>query len=215
MAKVFTEKDARNAAKQGQVRLELEKGTVVTPGAVDAARELGLVFAGPGLRYGRLSQPPAKTSEGKKTIALGSDHAGFALKEYLKAFLASEGYSVLDKGVYSEESADYPDVAVQVAEEVSRRRAWRGIVVDAAGIGSAIVANKLPGVRAASCHNVEVARSSREHNDANVLALGARSMSETAAAEIVRAWLAAEIAGGRHQRRLDKIAKIERRFLRT
>ncbi|MCR4437542.1 MAG: ribose 5-phosphate isomerase B [bacterium] len=147
-------------------------------------------------------------------ISLGSDHAGFRLKEFLKTFLAGEGYQVVDRGAFDETPVDYPDIALQVAQDVARRRTVRGIVIDGAGIGSAIVANKLPGIRAATCASVEAARNSREHNDANILALGSRMVDQETAAQIVRVWLTTDFGGGRHERRIKKVEKIERRYLR-
>lgn len=215
MKRLLTEKDVRSAAKEGRHHLRLERDTVVTPGAVDAARQLGVVIVQSEVEYVHLAGLSRREGKRGPVIAVGSDHAGFGLKKRVKEFLEAEGYDVLDVGVFSEQSADYPDMALLVAQHVSRRRAWRGIVVDGAGIGSAIVANKLPGVRAAPCHSVETARSSREHNNANVLALGARITSEADALEILRVWLGTEFAGGRHLRRVKKIDSIERRYLRA
>jgi ribose 5-phosphate isomerase B len=145
------------------------------------------------------------------TIALGADHAGFHLKEALKAWLIEQGYQVVDYGTHSPESVDYPDYAVQVAEAVADQKVERGVLICGTGIGMAITANKVPGVRAALCSDLYTARASREHNDANVLALGGRLMGPEMAVDILRMWLETDFAGGRHRRRVDKIGDLERR----
>ncbi len=147
-------------------------------------------------------------------IALGADHGGYALKEILKAHLTSLGYNVTDCGTNSAEAVDYPDFAYAVAKLVSEGKAWRGIVVDGAGIGSAMAANKVPGVRAALCYDHATARNSREHNDANVLTLGAGLIGANLAKQIAETWLKTEFGGGRHAKRVEKIVEIERRFLK-
>lgn len=143
-------------------------------------------------------------------IAIGADHAGFELKEKIRQRLAAQGITMDDQGTHSTESVDYPDYARKVGEEVARHQADLGILVCGSGIGMAISANKVPGVRAANVTSEQEAQLSREHNDANVLALGARLLDEQKAFAIVDAWLQASFAGGRHQRRVDKIAAIER-----
>jgi ribose 5-phosphate isomerase B len=151
---------------------------------------------------------------GQGTVALGADHGGYTLKETLKTFLTELGYRVVDCGTHSAEPVDYPDLAYAVARLVGSGEAWRGIVVDGAGIGSAMAANKVPGVRAALCYDHATALNSREHNDANVLTLGAGLIGPSLARQIAQAWLATAFGGGRHQRRVDKIMEIERRFLK-
>jgi ribose 5-phosphate isomerase B len=143
-------------------------------------------------------------------VALGADHAGFELKEALKAWLIDQSYQVLDYGTHSTGSVDYPDYAAQVADAVADQKVDRGVLVCGTGIGMTIAANKVAGVRAALCSDLYTARMSREHNDANVLTLGGRLMSAEMAVDILRMWLAADFAGGRHLRRVDKIAEIER-----
>jgi len=145
------------------------------------------------------------------TIALGADHAGFELKEALKGWLIDQGYQVLDYGTHSTDSVDYPDYAAQVALAVADQKVERGVLVCGTGIGMAITANKVPGVRAALCSDLYTARMSREHNDGNVLTLGGRLMGREMAVDILRMWLETDFAGGRHQRRVDKIADVERR----
>jgi ribose 5-phosphate isomerase B len=143
-------------------------------------------------------------------IAIGSDHAGFPVKEAIREYLASAGYPVDDQGTSSEDSVDYPDFGKAVGERVAARQDDLGIVVCGSGIGISIAANKVPGIRAALAHNVLTAQLAREHNDANVLALGARIVTPAAALEMVQTFLNTAYAGGRHQRRLDKITQIEK-----
>lgn len=145
------------------------------------------------------------------TIALGADHAGYGLKEALKAWLINHGYQVLDLGTHSTDSVDYPDYAALVAEAVVDHKVERGLLICGTGIGMTMAANKVPGVRAALCGDLYTARMSREHNDANVLVLGGRLMGADVGADILRAWLETEFAGGRHARRVEKIADIESR----
>jgi ribose 5-phosphate isomerase B len=142
-------------------------------------------------------------------IALGADHAGFRLKEHLKSWLVERGHTVVDLGTHGEGPVDYPDYAAAVGEAVVTGKAARGVLVCGAGIGMAIGANKIPGIRAAACGEPYAARLSREHNDTNVLALGARITAPEAAARILETWLGAAFAGGRHQRRIDKLTALE------
>jgi len=143
-------------------------------------------------------------------VALGSDHAGFPLKEDLKTWLIARGYDVVDLGTQSAESVDYPDFAAGVGSAIAAGKADRGVLVCGTGIGMAMAANKVPGVRAAACSDAFSARMSREHNDANILALGARITARDAAIEILEIWLGAEFAGGRHARRVEKILALDR-----
>mgnify|MGYP000956908503 CR=1 FL=1 len=147
-----------------------------------------------------------------RTVAIGADHGGFALKEALKPVLAEFGLTPRDIGVHKEEPVDYPDIALQVAELVATGQADRGIIIDGAGIGSSMAANKVPGVRAALCYDRASARNSREHNNANVLTLGGRLLTRTQAEDVLRTWLATPFAGGRHAARVQKIHDIEKRY---
>jgi ribose 5-phosphate isomerase B len=147
-------------------------------------------------------------------VAIGADHGGFPLKEVLKGHLRDLGYRVVDCGTSGTEAVDYPDFALAVAELVAQGRAWRGILVDGAGIGSCMAANKVPGARAALCYDQATAVNSREHNDANVLTLGAGLIGESLARQIVKTWVETPFAGGRHARRVAKIVDIEGRFAR-
>ena len=149
-------------------------------------------------------------SSDKPKIAIGADHAGFHAKEAVKKFLAAQGYEVDDVGTSSEESVDYPDFARQVAERVAAGRAQIGILTCGTGIGMAITANKVPGIRAAVVHDIMTAHLAREHNDANVLTFGARLLPDDQVIAIVREFLNTSFAGGRHQRRVDKIAAMDK-----
>jgi ribose 5-phosphate isomerase B len=142
-------------------------------------------------------------------IALGSDHAGFPLKERLKAFLTDEGHEVIDVGTDSESPVDYPAFCADAARAVIQGRADRAIVLGGSGQGEQIAANKVRGIRAALCHDLYLARLSREHNDANVLAMGGRIVASAYAEEIVKVWLATPFQGGRHVPRIAQIAAIE------
>lgn len=143
-------------------------------------------------------------------LAIGSDHAGFRLKTDLARFLRDEGHDVHDLGTDSEEPADYPAISAAVGRAVVGSSAERGIVLGGSGQGEQIAANKVHGVRAALCNDLYTARMSREHNDANVLTIGARIVAPELAREIVRVWLATPFEGGRHVRRLEQISEIER-----
>jgi ribose 5-phosphate isomerase B len=147
-----------------------------------------------------------------KVVAMGADHGGYELKEILKKEVAALGYEVLDFGTNSKEAVDYPDFAHEVARVVSEGKAWRGIVIDGAGIGSCIVANKVPGVRAGMAYDYSSAVNSREHNDTNVLTLGAGLIGPNLAKQIVTVWLGTEFGGGRHAKRVNKIIAIERLY---
>jgi ribose 5-phosphate isomerase B len=145
----------------------------------------------------------------KPRIALGADHAGYHVKEAIRQFLENAGYPVDDLGTWSEESVDYPDYGKAVADRVAAHQDVYGIAVCGTGMGMAIAANKVPGIRAAVAHNVDTARLAREHNDANVLAMGGRVISGTQAVEMVQTFLNTTFAGGRHARRVEKIIQIE------
>lgn len=186
----------------GGGEITVHPGTLITPLAQDEAQRRGITI--------RVAEPaPGQSALPGRTVAIGADHGGFELKERLKGHLRDWGYVPLDLGTDSIAAVDYPDFAEAVANAVVRGDAWRGIVIDAAGIGSAIAANKVPGARAAACYDRPGAHNSREHNDANILSLGARMISAETAREIVAVWLETPFAGGRHQRRIDKIIAIE------
>lgn len=144
-------------------------------------------------------------SEKQKNIIIGSDHGGFELKEFLKAELSKKGITVEDVGTYSPDSVDYPHYGSKVAQAVASGAYERGIVICGTGIGISIAANRFKGVRAAVCCNVEMARLSREHNNANILALGGRTTDKPTAAAILETWLSTPFAGGRHEKRVNQL----------
>jgi ribose 5-phosphate isomerase B len=184
--------------------LKIAAGTILTPSARDLARDRSVKIV-------ELAEDQIDRSVGpEKTIALGSDHGGFELKEKLKPIFEEFGLHVKDVGVHEEKPADYPDMARQVAEIVARGEALRGVIIDGAGIGSCIVANKFPGIRAALCYDKASARNSREHNDSNVLTLGGRLLTASQAEDVLRVWLSTPFAGGRHAARVQKITEIEK-----
>ena len=180
---------------------------LVTPLARQAALERHIR-----LEASSASQP--LLTKNKPAIAIGADHGGYDLKETLKRMLATAmpEHEVVDCGTHSTDSVDYPDFAYAVAQLVGTGRAWRGIIIDGAGIGSCMAANKVPGVLAALCYDQATAVNSREHNNANVLTLGAGLIGANLAQQIVKTWLTTEFGGDRHARRVDKIKAIEKRF---
>ena len=188
--------------------LRVPVGSIVTASAREVAASRGVrIVELPEDQLTALAPPD-------HTLAIGADHGGFRLKEALKPVIESLGLQVRDVGVNEEKPADYPDIALMVAELVAGGTASRGVVIDGAGIGSSIAANKIPGVRAALCYDKASARNSREHNDSNVLTLGARLLTETQAEDVLRTWMATPFAGGRHQARVQKILDIEQKYLK-
>ncbi len=158
---------------------------------------------------------PAPTPvSGRKVVAVGADHGGYELKEALKTEISTLGFDISDLGTNSKDAVDYPDFAHAVAQAVGAGKAWRGIMIDGAGIGSCIVANKVPGVRAGMAYDYSSAVNSREHNDTNVLTLGAGLIGVSLAKQIVKTWLTTEFAGGRHTPRVDKIKSVEKKYLK-
>ena len=143
-------------------------------------------------------------------IVIASDHGGFGLKEKLKPYLEKKGFKIKDLGTGSKDSCDYPKFAYSLAKAISRGKYKRGILICKSGIGNSIVANRLPGVRAALCYNIKAARLSREHNDSNVLVLGSLFVNLNLAKKIIGVWLNTEFKGGRYQRRLNQIKRIEK-----
>lgn len=178
--------------------LRVEHDALVSPYAEDEAIRRGV----------RIERVGAHATS-SRAVAVGADHGGFALKERIRAHLEACGHLVLDVGTHSTDSVDYPDLALKVARAVADGVAAAGILVDGAGIGSAMAANKVPGIRAAKCDSLFDATNSREHNHANVLALGAR-LDPALACEMAETWLATPFGEGRHARRVEKIMAIER-----
>src|SRR5690349_2061946 len=186
--------------------LRVPTGSIVTASAREVAAARGVrIVELPEEEISALAPPD-------RTIAIGADHGGFRLKELLKPVIEGLGLQTRDVGVHEEKPADYPDLALKVAELVAAGTASRGVIIDGAGIGSSITANKVPGIRAALCYDKASARNSREHNDSNILTLGARLLTQTQAEDVLRTWLATPFGGGRHQARVDKIMQIERQY---
>lgn len=218
--KLIAESDVLAAAGKGMRALAVEPGTIVTPSARDAAARLKVDLVPAGSAGGSTTSMESVVvheSEGSrgqhaKTIALGCDHGGFALKGIVRRHLLDLGWTVADVGTHAEQPCDYPDFAYAVAVMVSSGQAEKGIMIDSVGVASAMVCNKVPGIRAAAAFSELSARSSREHNDANVLTLGGKVLGPEAARMIVTVWLETWFGGGRHKARVDKISEIERRF---
>ena len=187
--------------------LHVQVGTIVTAAARDVAHSRGV-------RIVEVPDDQLPAAPAGNTVAIGADHGGFRLKETLKSVLRALDLEIRDVGVHADVAADYPDLAHQVAELVASGVAGWGVMIDGAGIGSSIAANKVPGVRAALCYDKASARNSREHNDSNVLTLGARFLTPTQAEDVLRTWIGTPFAGGRHQARVQKIMEIERRYLK-
>lgn len=160
-----------------------------------------------------MSKKELKTAE-RKVVAIGADHGGYEMKEALKPAIVELGCEIVDVGTNSKDAVDYPDFAHAVASMVGSGKAWRGIMIDGAGIGSCMVANKIPGVRAGMAYDISSASNGREHNDANVLTLGAGLIGNNLAKQIVKTWLTTEFGGGRHAGRVNKIVEVEKKYLK-
>lgn len=193
------------------LEMKVPPEALVTPLAHQVAMERGVTLT-PTASDTPSPQPAPPQGD---VVAIGCDHGGFEMKEDLKAYLVELGYRPLDCGTHGTEAVDYPDFAFAVARQVTDGTAFRGIIIDGAGIGSCMAANKVPGVRAALCYDQATAVNSREHNDANVLTLGAGLIGGNLARQIVRTWLKTDFGSGRHARRVNKIMEIERRYLKS
>lgn len=185
--------------------LHVPTGAIVTPSARDLARERGVPI---------VEGNVAPEADPARIVALGADHGGFEMKELLKPIFEELRLTVRDLGTFEAKPVDYPDIARAVAEMVAAGTAARGVIIDGAGIGSAMVANKVPGVRAALCYDKASARNSREHNDSNVLTLGGRLLTPNLAADVLRLWLSTPFGGGRHAARVAKITAVEKAYLK-
>lgn len=198
---VITEADVRDLDEGS--RLRVAEGVRLTPLAADIVRER---------RIELVRRQPRRGSSVERIVAVGADHGGYKMKEDLKQLLAELGHRVRDFGTHSTDAVDYPDFAHAVARAVSEGDADLGIVIDGAGIGSAMTANKVPGVRAAACYSVKLALNSREHNGANVLTLGSGTINSNEMRDIVNAFLSASLTEPRHQKRVAKIEAVERQY---
>ncbi|MFN2529689.1 MAG: ribose 5-phosphate isomerase B [Pyrinomonadaceae bacterium] len=198
---MITEDDIRGLP--GGAVLRIAEQARLTPLAADLIRDKKIEL---------VRRTPRRGSARQKLVAVGADHGGYKMKEELKTLLNELGHRIHDFGTNSEDAVDYPDFAHAVARSVADGSSDVGIVIDGAGVGSAITANKVPGVRAAACYSVQVARNSREHNDANVLTLGSKTISTAELRDIVTAWLGTAIKEERHKKRVAKIEAIERQY---
>ncbi|MCB0284390.1 MAG: RpiB/LacA/LacB family sugar-phosphate isomerase [Calditrichae bacterium] len=209
MKRLIREEEIREAAKKN-INITVDDETVITPSARDLAKELSVVFVTGKEKYEHenyVSRVINKWPFNK--VAIASDHGGFYLKEELKTFLRDKDYMVIDLGPANNKACDYPDFALKVATHVSEGKADCGIMVDSVGIGSAMVANRVPGILAAKCNNGTEAKSAREHNYANVLTLGSMIVGSTLAKDIVTAFLTTKGGAERHQKRVAKILEYE------
>ena len=213
--RVITERDVIQAWQERKTQLLVPADVLITPAARDAAKAKKIALVNPSQEKTQ-AEVAAKTSApipaATGVIVIGSDHGGYALKEQLKDYIRGLGFRFEDVGTFSEAPVDYPDIAELVAQNVANSAATRGIVIDGAGVGSAIAANKIPGVRAAACYDTYSAKNSREHNNANVLALGSRNIGIDIVKEIVKVWLETGFGGGRHLKRVEKIIALEQKY---
>ncbi len=226
---LISEKDVRRAWQKNEP-LEIPQNFLLTPLAKDTIKELKVEVCvknpneeksqtntKPNFQtksFAKVTTPPSvhEISINWGKIAIGSDHGGFAMKEFIKNLLTKGGYEVLDFGTNSTEAVDYPDFAEAVALSVARKESSAGIMIDSVGVASAMVCNKVKGIRAAVCNDIFTANSSREHNNANVLTLGGKIIGEALASEIVKLWLTTNFTAGRHQKRVDKIHSVEAKY---
>jgi len=203
MKRVITEYDIIGLIKKGIRELSISKNDLLTPSAKDLLKSSDIKI---------INEISIKSELKRNKIIIGSDHTGVRVKKTLIDFLKNKNYEVYDVGAYNEDSVDYPDIALKVAERIAVKEYDLGILLDATGIPSAITANKIKGIRAATCYNEFSAKSSREHNDANILVLGAKAIGEETIKSICDVWLNTEFLGERHQKRLDKIKAIEEKY---
>jgi ribose 5-phosphate isomerase B len=209
--KLITEEDVKKIEKQGSNVITVPKDSIITPLAFDRIRTSKITILEKDLSSTNNNiNELNKNSSSQRKILIGSDHTGFKLKNILIKYVTEKGYQLTDVGTFDEKSCDYPDFAKEVGRRVSLEEADFGILIDATGIPSAIAANKIPGIRAATCYDAFSAQSSRAHNNANVLVLGSKSLGEESIKSIVDVWLSAKFEGGRHQKRIDKITAIEK-----
>lgn len=200
--RVITEHELRGAGEGDTLRID--ENAMLTPLTADLIRERGIT----------VERVRRRSAARRLRIAIAADHGGFDMKEELKHVLADLGYEFQDMGTHSTDAVDYPDYAHLAARAVARKACDLAIIIDGAGIGSCMTANKVPGIRAAMCYDKATARNSREHNGANVLTLGGKMISNENMREIVEAWLATDLTEDRHRRRVAKIDAVEREYLK-
>lgn len=209
MKKLITENDVLNLIKSGVTELVVGKDSVLSPLALDRIKQNKIRI---------VSQSSAANESvdlANTKIAIGSDHTGVKAKKVLFDHLKKKGFDIIDLGTFAEDAVDYPDIAFNVANRVKIGEVGFGIILDATGIPSCITANKIPGIRAATCYNEFSGRSSREHNNANVLVMGAKALGDETIKSVADVWLSSKFLGDRHQRRLDKIKAIEEKYLKS
>ena len=213
MKKLILESDVIKLIKEGKNEIVVGKDTILTPLASDKIKSSKIKLIP--FEIDKKSESSCSVN-GKpfSKIVIGSDHTGFKVKQSIIKLLRDNGYEVFDIGTFSEDSCDYPDFAFLAASKVVTREVCAGILIDATGIPSAIAANKFPGIRAATCYNEFSAKSSREHNDSNILAVGALSLGLETIKSITTTWLNSEFLKGRHQKRLDKIIDAEKKLFK-
>jgi ribose 5-phosphate isomerase B len=209
MKTVITEREILELEKKGIRVLIKTQDTIITPLAIDRIRSSKFTIIEKEISSEIYFNPDKNSSTDNNKIIIGSDHTGFRLKNILFKYLVENGFGVKDAGTYDENSCDYPDYSKKVSLSVASGESDFGILIDATGIPSAITANKIKGIRAATCYDNFSAKSSRAHNNANVLVVGAKTLGDETVKEILGAWLSTEFEGGRHQKRLDKIIDIE------
>ena len=209
---LISERTVLDALDAGHRTVPVPDGALVTAQARDTARDKNIELV-PERKTPVASSTAAPPSAPPKTLALGCDHGGFDLKDALATYARTLGWTVTDLGTHSTDSVDYPDYAFAVARSVQLGQTAFGLMIDGVGVGSAMVANKVPGVRAALCPDVFSAYNARAHNNANVLTLGSRTMGAESCKRILAEFLTTDFEGGRHARRVDKIHDVEARFL--
>ncbi len=208
---LISEAVVRAAKERGATTVEAPPNALITALAKDLAKENGITFVAP--RPAASEPKTTSTAQSPRVIAIGCDHGGFGLKADVRAWCEKAGFSILDLGTdAAQPSVDYPDFAYAVARAVSSGKARFGIAIDGVGVGSAMAANKVPGIRAAPCWSVFSAFNARAHNDANVLTLGSRVLGVETARTVVEEFLRTDFEGGRHATRVDKIGDIEAHF---
>ncbi|MDR3611461.1 MAG: ribose 5-phosphate isomerase B [Ignavibacteriaceae bacterium] len=213
MVKVITESEVLKVYKSGGRTFPVGENEMLTPLAKDRIKELKikLVKKTPAPIIEGVIQDPVKSKRTNK-VSLGGDHTGFKVKNLISKILVEKGFEIIDVGTYDENACDYPDFAYAASIKVKNGETDFAVLVDATGIPSAITANKIPGIRACTCYNEFSARSAREHNNGNVLVVGAKSLGEETIKSILEVWLNTSFGGERHQKRLDKITTIEKEF---
>lgn len=210
MKKVITEDIVLKIVKSQSKIISVGRNEIITPLAMDRIKREGLtIIYKESAEEIESEETEKKHNKTLKKVAVGSDHTGYKMKNLISELLSNLGFEIIDVGTFGEESCDYPDFAFAVAEKVALLLVDFGIIFDATGIPSSITANKVNGIRAATCYNEFSARSAREHNDANVLVLGAKTLGEETIKGILKVWLETGFGGGRHQKRLNKISAIE------